>query len=220
MPLPQYQVIVTAEAEEKEEARKRRLIYIRPFILFWFNSLLAEIFFLLVATLFFSGLREMIYKVLWTLIICPLGMGGAMGGITNYFLVDYYYGKRAVWFTALLTLLVLGSCNYLCFNSSSLVSLEIPSDLHVWMVLWKTTVHRRGAEEVGQAGALITGGLTCGQTEKSYYPGLKTSTALQTIMRIIFHMACLQYWMQFQFQIRWKESGCLLESTTRGSAVL
>ncbi|RAQ79204.1 hypothetical protein COH21_012904 [Aspergillus flavus] len=116
MPLPQYQVIVTAEAEEKEEARKRRLIYIRPFILFWFNSLLAEIFFLLVATLFFSGLREIIYKVLWTLIICPLGMGGAMGGITNYFLVDYYYGKRAVWFTALLTLLVLGSCNYLCFS--------------------------------------------------------------------------------------------------------
>ncbi|KAB8218144.1 hypothetical protein BDV33DRAFT_232334 [Aspergillus novoparasiticus] len=190
MPLPQYQVIVTAEAEEKEEARKRRLIYIRPFILFWFNSLLAEIFFLLVATLFFSGLREMIYKVLWTLIICPLGMGGAMGGITNYFLVDYYYGKKAVWFTALLTLLVLGSCNYLCFR----------------------------AEEVGQDGTLITGGLTCGQTEKSYYPGLKASTALQTIMRVIFHMACLQYWMQFQIGL--KESGRLLESTTRGSAVL
>jgi hypothetical protein len=116
MTLPQYQVIVTADTEDKEQARKRRLIYTRPFILFWLNSLAAEIFFLTVATLFFSGFREMRNKVLWTLVICPLGMGGAMGGITNYFLVDHYYGQKAVWFTALLTLLVLGSCNYLCFS--------------------------------------------------------------------------------------------------------
>ncbi|KAL6228934.1 hypothetical protein BDW75DRAFT_119120 [Aspergillus navahoensis] len=116
MSLPSYQVLITAEDEDKEQARKRRLLYVRPFLLFWFNSLVAEVFFLLVAVLFFSGLRDIIHKVIWTLVICPLGMGGAMGGITNYFLVDHYYGQRAVWFTAILTLLVLGSCNHLCFT--------------------------------------------------------------------------------------------------------
>lgn len=54
--------------------------------------------------------------VLWTLVIRPLGMGGAMDGITNYFLVDHYYGRKAVWFAMLVTLLVLGSCNHLCFS--------------------------------------------------------------------------------------------------------
>lgn len=115
MTLPRYQVLVTTENEDKEQARKRRAIYIRPFLLFWFNSLLAEVFFLAVAILFFSGFQDLIHKILWTLVICPLGMGGAMGGITNCFLVDHYYGQKAVWFTALLTLLVLGGCNHLCF---------------------------------------------------------------------------------------------------------
>ncbi len=116
MSLPQYQVIITAGDEEKEEARKRRILYIRPFLLFWLTSLLAEMFLLVVAIAFFSGLKGMVNKVIWTLVLCPLGMGGALGGITNYFLVDHYYGQKAVYFTALLTLLVLGSCNYLCFS--------------------------------------------------------------------------------------------------------
>ncbi|KAJ5766173.1 uncharacterized protein N7511_003789 [Penicillium nucicola] len=114
--LPKYQAIITSGEENEEQARKRRLIYIRPFLVFWANSMIAEILFLTVAVLFFSGTREMIYKVIWTMILCPLGMSGALGGLTNYFLVDYYYGHKAVWFTAILTLLVLGSCNYLCFS--------------------------------------------------------------------------------------------------------
>ncbi|KAL3472839.1 hypothetical protein BJX99DRAFT_234740 [Aspergillus californicus] len=114
--LPKYQAIVTSGDDHEEQARKRRAIYIRPFVVFWVNSMIAEIVFLLVATIFFSGLCEMIYKVIWTLVICPLGMGGAMGSLTTFFLVDHYYGTKAVWFTAVLTLLVLGSCNYLCFS--------------------------------------------------------------------------------------------------------
>lgn len=116
MSLPRYQVIVTSDDEEKEQARKRRLIYIRPFVLSWINSMLAEIVFLTVAVVFFSGLRDMTNKIIWSLVICPIGMSGAMGGITTYFLVDHYYGQKAVWFTALLSLLVFGTCNYLCFS--------------------------------------------------------------------------------------------------------
>lgn len=115
MTLPKYQVLVTAGGESEEQARKRRSLYIRPFVLFWASSMLAEILFLVVAVLFFSGWRDIVYKMIWTLILCPLGMGGAMAGITTYFLVDHYYGQKAVWFTALLSLLVFGSCNYLCF---------------------------------------------------------------------------------------------------------
>lgn len=114
--LPIYQVIVTSGEVPEEEARKRRLLYIRSFLLFWANSMVAEVIFLAAAVIFFSGWRDIVQKAIWTLIVCPLGMGGAMGSITNVFLVDHYYGQKAVWFTAVLTLLVLGSCNQLCFS--------------------------------------------------------------------------------------------------------
>lgn len=115
MDLPKYQVIITAGTENEEQARKRRALYIRPFVLFWTTSFLAEVLFLTVAVTVFSGWRDIGTKVIWTLVICPLGMGSAMACLTIYFLVDHYYGQKAVWFTTLLSLLVFGSCNYLCF---------------------------------------------------------------------------------------------------------
>lgn len=39
-----------------------------------------------------------------------------MGGIVSYFIVDKYYGNKAIHFTALISILVFGSCNYLCFS--------------------------------------------------------------------------------------------------------
>lgn len=114
--LPHYQVVIISSNEEEEEALKRRIIYIRPFILFWITSLLFELLFLAVAIIFFSGYRDLGTKMIWTLVLCPLGMGGALGSIVSVFLVNRIYGTKAVWFTALLSLLVLGSCNVLCFN--------------------------------------------------------------------------------------------------------
>ena len=49
-------------------------------------------------------------------------MGGTMGGIVDYFFVDHYYGNKAIRFTALITLLVLGSCNF-TFASASTITL-------------------------------------------------------------------------------------------------
>ncbi|PWY84313.1 hypothetical protein BO83DRAFT_449849 [Aspergillus eucalypticola CBS 122712] len=63
-----------------------------------------------------TGTRDLFYKVMWTLVFCPLGMGGAMGGLINCFIVDHYYGKKAAHFTGILSLLVLSACNYLCYN--------------------------------------------------------------------------------------------------------
>jgi hypothetical protein len=110
-----YQIAITSE-DEKARASKRRMIYLRPFILFYVNSLFAEIVFLSVGVFIMSGTEDLLYKMIWTLVFCPLGMGGAMGGIVNYFIVDYYYGKKAAHFTALLCLLILGNCNYLCYR--------------------------------------------------------------------------------------------------------
>ena len=114
--MAQYQRMIITTNEDKPQAKTRRLVYIRPFIVFWAFSVIAEIVFLLAGILVFSGLRDITHKILWTLVFCPLGMGGAMGGITDVFLVDHYYGRKAVWFTAVLSLFVLGSCNYLCFS--------------------------------------------------------------------------------------------------------
>jgi hypothetical protein len=100
-----YQIAITSE-DEKARASKRRMIYLRPFILFYVNSLFAEIVFLSVGVFIMSGTEDLLYKMIWTLVFCPLGMGGAMGGIVNYFIVDYYYGKKAAHFTALLCLLI------------------------------------------------------------------------------------------------------------------
>ncbi|KAJ5987974.1 hypothetical protein N7481_003184 [Penicillium waksmanii] len=110
-----FQVLHTEEADIKT-AKKRRMIYLRPFLLFYGGSLIAEIVFLAVGVFIMTGTRDLLYKVLWTLVFCPLGMGGAMGGIINCFIVDQYYGKKAVHFTALLSLLILSSCNVLCYN--------------------------------------------------------------------------------------------------------
>lgn len=110
-----FQVLYTTENDLKT-ASKRRIIYLRPFLLFYLGSLLAETIFLAVGIFIMSGTGDLLYKILWTLVFCPLGMGGAMGGIINCFIVDQHYGKKAAHFTGLLALLVLSSCNYLCYN--------------------------------------------------------------------------------------------------------
>lgn len=115
MASPEYQVIITSD-EEKGVSAKRRAAYTRPFFLFWLSSFIAEVVFLMVGIFIMTGTRDLIYKVLWTLLFCPFGMGGAMGGIIDYFIVDHYYGNKAVYFTALISILVFGSCNYLCYN--------------------------------------------------------------------------------------------------------
>ena len=110
-----YQTVITTD-EDKAQAAKRRAVYIRPFFLFWLNSFIFEVTMLLVSVVVFSGFRDMFQKCMWTIFFCPLGMGGAMGGLVNAFIVDKHYGSKAVQFCAIMSLLVLGTCNFLCYN--------------------------------------------------------------------------------------------------------
>ncbi|RMJ20058.1 hypothetical protein CDV36_000223 [Fusarium kuroshium] len=110
-----YQVLITSE-ETKEVAKKRRTLYIRPFFLFWLNSFIFEVTMLIISIFVFSGFKDMFPRLMWTIFFCPLGMGGAMGGLVNAFIVDKHYGSKAVQFCAIMSLLVLGACNDLCYN--------------------------------------------------------------------------------------------------------
>lgn len=56
---PQYQVIITGESD-KAIAEKRRLVYLRPFFLFYLNSLFAEVIFLAVGVFIMTGTRDLI----------------------------------------------------------------------------------------------------------------------------------------------------------------
>lgn len=110
-----HQVITTAQLSTPV-AEKRRAIYLRPFFLFYLSSLIFEATMLLISIALFSGLRDLFPRFMWTVFFCPLGMGGAMGGLVNAFIVDRHYGSRAVHFCAVMSLFVLGTCNDLCYN--------------------------------------------------------------------------------------------------------
>ncbi|KAL0935464.1 uncharacterized protein CTRU02_210055 [Colletotrichum truncatum] len=130
-----YQPVIVSD-EEKITASKRRAIYLRPFLLFWINSFLFEVVMLSVSIAVFSGWRDIFQRFMWTIVFCPLGMGGAMGGLINAFIVDRIYGNRAVHFVAILSILVLGTCNNLCYNLDLMLGWFGAKD-HFWWWHWR-----------------------------------------------------------------------------------
>lgn len=134
-PSAPYQVLITSE-DDVATASKRRAIYLRPFVLFWVNTFLFEVAMLIVSVVAFSGWTHMFEKTMWTLIFFPLGMAGAMGGLINTFIVDRLYGGRAVHFVAILSVLVLGICNDLCYNLDLVFGWFGARD-HFWWWHWR-----------------------------------------------------------------------------------
>ncbi|KAI5926221.1 hypothetical protein F4810DRAFT_656009 [Camillea tinctor] len=130
-----YQVIIASE-DDKAHAEKRRTLYLRPFFLFWLGSFIFEVSVMIFSILAFSGLRDLFPRLAWTLFFCPLGMGGAMGGLINVFIVDTIYGARAVHFCAILSVLVLGACNILCYNLDLVFGWFGAVD-HFWWWHWR-----------------------------------------------------------------------------------
>ncbi|KAI1255406.1 hypothetical protein MGN70_003472 [Eutypa lata] len=130
-----YQVLITNE-NDKINAEKRRTLYLRPFFLFWLGSFIFEVSVFIISIFAFSGFRDMFPRFMWTIFFCPLGMGGAMGGLINAFLVDRIYGTRAVHFCAILSVLVLGACNILCYNLDLVFGWFGAAD-HFWWWHWR-----------------------------------------------------------------------------------
>ncbi|POR36965.1 Uncharacterized protein TPAR_02835 [Tolypocladium paradoxum] len=69
----------------RQTPRRRRSIYLRPFLLFWLHSFIFEVTALTVSIFVFSGFRDMFPRFMYTIFFCPLGMGGAMGSLINAF---------------------------------------------------------------------------------------------------------------------------------------
>jgi hypothetical protein len=97
-------------------AQKRRHYYLRPMKLFIVSSVVAELLFLLISVCFFSGFKDIFYKIVWTLFFCGLGMGATMGTLINIFITDQYIGSKAIFGSLILGLMVFGTCNILCFR--------------------------------------------------------------------------------------------------------
>lgn len=103
-------------SDAKISAHKRRHYYLRPMKLYIVSSMAGEFIFLLISICFFSGFKEIFYKIMWTLFFCGVGMGSTMGTLTNIFITDQYFNHKAVFGSLILGLLVFGTCNVLCFR--------------------------------------------------------------------------------------------------------
>ena len=97
-------------------AQKRRHYYLRPMKLFIASSIGGEFLFLLISICFFSGFKDIFYKIIWTLFFCGIGMGSTMGTLINIFITDQYFNCKAIFGSLILGLLVFGTCNVLCFR--------------------------------------------------------------------------------------------------------
>ena len=97
-------------------AHKRRNYYLRPMKLFIVSSMSGELLFLFISICFFSGFKDIVYKIIWTLFFCGIGMGSTMGTLINIFITDQYFNKKAIFGSLILGLIVFGTCNVLCFR--------------------------------------------------------------------------------------------------------
>jgi len=94
-----------------------RKIFIRPLIVSLGFSVIGEFLLLIIYGIILFPDGNMIYKVLWTLVFCGIGMGATLGTFINLFVSGRYSGRKAILLTILLAFLVMGAaCDLLCLN--------------------------------------------------------------------------------------------------------
>ena len=97
-----------------EEARK---MYVRPLIVSLFFAVVGELLLLVIYGIILFPEGNILYKVLWTLVFCGIGMGATLGAGINLCIVGRYEGTKAVLLTVLLSFLIMGvACDLLCLN--------------------------------------------------------------------------------------------------------
>ena len=97
-----------------EDTRK---LFIRPLIISLFFAVAGELLLLVIYGIILFPGGNMIYKVLWTLVFCGIGMGATLGTSINLFIIGRYSGLKAILLTILLAFLIMGvACDLLCLN--------------------------------------------------------------------------------------------------------
>jgi hypothetical protein len=95
--------------------------YARPLKVSLIFCIGGELLLLLVFGILLFPEGNLVYKILWTLLFCGVGMGGALGSLINLLIVDRLDGQKAVWATMALSFVLLGIvCDLLCLNLDSI----------------------------------------------------------------------------------------------------
>lgn len=91
--------------------------YVRPLKLSLLFSILGEAVILVIWGFYLFPEGNWFNKIMWTLVYCGMGMGGAFGAVVVLGLLGRVDGLRAVVLTAALSTVMLGLfCNYLCLR--------------------------------------------------------------------------------------------------------
>jgi hypothetical protein len=97
--------------------KNARKMYIQPLMVSLGFSVIGEFLLLIIYGIILFPGGNMIYKVLWTLLFCGIGMGATLGTCINLFVINRYSGIKAFLLTILLAFMVMGiACDLLCLN--------------------------------------------------------------------------------------------------------
>ena len=79
----------------------------------WFSELALLIYF----GIYLNSHGNLIYKIIWTLGFCGIGMGLTLGGLIDIFLIGRVSVRAGIWLTILFSMTTVGiSCNLLCLH--------------------------------------------------------------------------------------------------------
>ncbi|MBO6515093.1 MAG: hypothetical protein JJ975_00900 [Bacteroidia bacterium] len=91
--------------------------YLRPLKLGILLSVIGELIIFLIWGVYLYPQGDILYKFLWTVVFCGVGMGSAIGVSIVLIVVPKFSGYTAIILTTLISLILLGLlCNLLCFR--------------------------------------------------------------------------------------------------------
>lgn len=98
-----------------EPSRKK---YLRSLYVCIFFTFLGEASIFVIFGLYLFPDGNLLYKALWTLLFCGVGMGAVLGGLLNIFVVNKARSpQKAIIITIAFSFVLLGvGCNLLCLN--------------------------------------------------------------------------------------------------------
>ena len=88
----------------------------RPIFLGILMTFIAELIILVAFGFYLFPEGNKIKKVIWTLFFCGIGMGATFGALVSLFVVGKLTGVKAITASSIIVMIVLFSCNILCFS--------------------------------------------------------------------------------------------------------
>ena len=94
-----------------------RAKYLRPLKVSLMVAMLGELGLFLIYGVYLNPEGNLLYKFLWTVLFCGVGMGASLGAFINLFVTDKLSGSKAIMATTVLSFMILGiACDMLCIS--------------------------------------------------------------------------------------------------------